>query len=189
MIIKKIKLSELNPASYNPRTITNEELKKLEKSITEYGYIEPIIWNNNTKNVVGGHQRLKILSKIMKPDEELDVVVIDIPLDKEKALNLALNKISGEWDDDLLSSILVSLGDAELELTGFNNMELKNILKFTDMSTIELEKFDIEGTQKERHCSIFYFDDKKDADKVAKYFKNDKKSVELNSQKLLDLIK
>ena len=186
MIIKKIKLKDLNPSEYNPRKIAPEELEKLKKSITEYGYIEPIIWNETTKNVVGGHQRLKVLSKIIKPDEEIDVVVINVSSDKEKALNLALNKISGEWDDELLSSILKTLKDNELSLTGFNNLEIKNILKFTDIPAIELEKFNIEGTQKQRYCSIFYFNNEKDLNKVVKYFKN--KSVELDTQKLLDLI-
>ena len=59
-IIKK-KISELISPEYNPRKISKEMLEKLKKSITEFGYIEPIIWNKRTNNIVGGNQRFKAL--------------------------------------------------------------------------------------------------------------------------------
>jgi hypothetical protein len=91
------KLVELNPAIYNPRQITNEALAGLSASITEFGCVEPIIWNRRTGNICGGHQRLKVLQS--QGLSETEVVVVDLPLEREKALNIALNNrhIQGDW--------------------------------------------------------------------------------------------
>jgi len=122
-IIKK-KLSELKPAPYNPRKISKIELERLKRSINEFGYVEPVIWNKQTGYVVGGHQRLKALKDL--GIEEIDCVVIDIPEDKEKALNIALNKISGSWDNDKLFEILDDLdkNKFDITLTGFEIADL-----------------------------------------------------------------
>jgi ParB-like chromosome segregation protein Spo0J len=95
------KLSELNAAPYNPRKISDAALAGLEASMEKFGVVQPIIWNARTGNVVGGHQRLKILKKRKIKDAE--VVVVDIDESDEKALNVALNNqhISGEFTDDL----------------------------------------------------------------------------------------
>ena len=99
MQIEKISISKLNPAKYNPRKDLkpgDAEYEKLKRSIEEFGYIEPIIWNKKTGNVVGGHQRLKILKSM--GCTEVECVVLDLDSNKEKALNVALNKIGGEFD-------------------------------------------------------------------------------------------
>jgi ParB-like chromosome segregation protein Spo0J len=95
--LQKIPLEKLNPAAYNPRKDLqpgDAEYEKLLASIEEFGYVDPIIWNKRTGNVVGGHQRLKIL--IHLGYTEIDVVVVDLDELREKALNVALNKIQGE---------------------------------------------------------------------------------------------
>ena len=87
----------LNPAAYNPRKDLkpgDREYEKLKRSITTYGFLEPLIWNKTTGNVVGGHQRLKILLDM--GHTEIDCVVVELDPQKEKALNVALNKIQGE---------------------------------------------------------------------------------------------
>jgi len=96
-IVKTIKISELKPAKYNPRQISEEALAGLTTSMKEFGCVQPIIWNEQTGNVVGGHQRLKVLEAEGASDTE--VVVVDLSLEKEKALNVALNSkyISGDW--------------------------------------------------------------------------------------------
>ncbi len=130
IINKQIK--ELKAAVYNPRKISDKELKKLEDSLEKFGYVEPVIWNKKTGNVVGGHQRLKILSKKFKPEHELEVVEVDLDEFQEKSLNLALNKISGEWDDDKLKGLIKDLkkGDeAILNFSGFNEAEIKRLLE------------------------------------------------------------
>src|SRR4051812_42272902 len=101
MNIKKININLLKATVYNPR----KNLKKsdpqyiaLKKSIEEFDYIDPIIWNELTGNVVGGHQRLKVLKDLKY--KEVEVSVVNLTLDKEKLLNIAMNKISGEFDQD-----------------------------------------------------------------------------------------
>ena len=123
MQISKIPISQLNPAAYNPRKDLqpgDPEYEKLKRSMQEFGYVEPIVWNKRTGNIVGGHQRYKIL--IDMGMQEVDCVVVDLDDAKEKALNIALNKIQGYWDDLMLKDLLLELdtGEFDLELTGFD---------------------------------------------------------------------
>ena len=90
MRIEKIPIEKLNPAKYNPRKDLqpgDPEYEKLKKSIEEFGYVEPIVWNERTGNVVGGHQRLKILKELGRT--EIEVTVVDLDEIKEKTLNLS----------------------------------------------------------------------------------------------------
>lgn len=117
--IEKKKLSELTPAEYNPRTMTEKAKSGLEKSVDRFGFVEPIVWNKRTGNIVGGHQRYKVL--VSKGVEETDVVVVDLDKDEEIALNITLNSpnVRGEWTDDvgdLLRTIGEELGDVFEEL-------------------------------------------------------------------------
>ncbi len=110
MEIERRKVDELKAAEYNPRKDLrpgDAEYEKLKRSIQEFGYVEPVIWNKRTGTVVGGHQRLKVMKDLGY--EEVDCVVVDLDEKKEKALNIALNKISGEWDNDLLANLLKDL--------------------------------------------------------------------------------
>jgi hypothetical protein len=92
-------IAELIPAAYNPRKIEPEELAGLKSSIRRFGLVEPIVWNRQTEHVVGGHQRLKALAALGVTD--VPVVVVDISLAEERALNIALNNpaIQGQFDD------------------------------------------------------------------------------------------
>jgi len=95
--VSKIPIGQLNPAKYNPRKDLHPgdpEYEKLKRSMQEFGYVEPIVWNKRTGNIIGGHQRLKVL--IDMGMQEVDCVVVDLDEAKEKALNLALNKIQGD---------------------------------------------------------------------------------------------
>lgn len=128
------KLSELTTCPYNPRMITDQALAGLTSSVTEYGCIQPIIWNKRTGNVVGGNQRLKVLRA--QGDADTEVVVVDLPLGKEKALNVALNSphIAGQWTPvlgDLLDEIKLDLPDLYEELL------LDDLL--ADVPEVELE--------------------------------------------------
>lgn len=101
MEIRKVPISLLNAAPYNPRKDLqpgDPEYQKIARSIEKYGCVEPIIWNEKTGNVIGGHQRLKVLAATGAV--EVDVSVVQLSLEDEKALNLALNKISGQWDNE-----------------------------------------------------------------------------------------
>ena len=131
MLIKTIKIADINPAHYNPRKDLKPEDKeylKLAKSMKEFDLVEPLVWNKRTGNLVGGHQRLKILKDIGQT--EVEVSVVDLTDAKEKALNLALNKISGEWDLPLLKDLLqeIDTGDFDIEITGFDNKEIEDLV-------------------------------------------------------------
>jgi len=156
MDVKRVSVSRINPTPYNPRKISDEELQKLKQSIVTFGYVEPIVWNCQTGNLVGGHSRLKIL--LEQGLKEIEVSVVDLSLEKEKALNLALNKIQGQWDQDKLALLiqeLVDIPDFNIGLTGFDVPEISNILDGlanTQEDSFDIDKFveaiDIPITQK-----------------------------------------
>ncbi|WP_336618977.1 ParB N-terminal domain-containing protein [Jeotgalibacillus sp. ET6] len=107
MEIKSISINSIFPAAYNPRvelTANDSEYIKLKQSIETFGYIDPLIWNQQTGNLVGGHQRFKILKDAGYT--EVDVSVVNLDLENEKLLNIALNKISGDWDEEKLVQLL-----------------------------------------------------------------------------------
>ncbi|MCJ7633677.1 ParB N-terminal domain-containing protein [Candidatus Bathyarchaeota archaeon] len=131
MEIQSIEISKLNLAKYNPRKDLqpgDPDYEKLKKSILEFDLVEPLVWNKRTGNLVGGHQRLKILKEM--GHTEVEVSVVDLPEAKEKLLNLALNKIQGEWDRGKLRQVLEELdtGEFDMEIAGFDRDELEKIL-------------------------------------------------------------
>ncbi|MEK5068091.1 site-specific DNA-methyltransferase [Sporosarcina sp. FSL K6-1508] len=152
MLIKKMKLSDLKPAPYNPRVDLqpgDPEYEQLKRSVLEFGLVETIVFNQRTGYVVGGHQRLKVLEELGY--EELDVSVVDLSDDQEKALNVALNKISGDWDVLKLKDLLDELGDSgyDVALTGFESGELEEMLDSLPQDTelndpVEEDNFDVE---------------------------------------------
>lgn len=147
MNTKTMKLSELNPAEYNPRVKLEPgmpDFEKLKRSIQEFGYVDPIIVNADG-TIIGGHQRFFVLKDLGW--EKVECVVVDLSKDREKALNIALNKVSGEWDEDKLKDLLIEL-DAEqfdLSLTGFDEAELHDILGDISLDDdVEEDDYDFE---------------------------------------------
>lgn len=152
MQIKKKKLTDLIPADYNPRKDLqpgDAEYEKLKRSVETFGYVEPIIWNEQTGQIVGGHQRLKVMQDLNY--KEIDCVIISIDEDQEKALNVALNKISGSWDEDKLMSLMTDLegSDLDVSLTGFDVDELDELFKDSITDGIEDDDFDVEEELKQ----------------------------------------
>ena len=144
MNIQKIRIENLKPADYNPRKNLkpeDEEYQKIKKSITEFGCVEPIIVNADM-TVIGGHQRLKVLKELGY--EEVECVVLDLDKNKEKALNIALNKITGEWDNAKLEELLAELNetDIDMDITGFSFDEIDDMLK--DITGSKEDDFDAE---------------------------------------------
>lgn len=110
---------DLKPADYNPRFINEKSLKGLDASIREFGCVQPIIVNKQTGNIVGGHQRYEVLRK--NKVKETDVIVVDLPVEREKVLNIALNNhhIQGDWTANLgvlLEDIRVELPELYTDL-------------------------------------------------------------------------
>ena len=146
MIIEKKNPADLLPADYNPRKDLkpgDAEYEKLKRSIEQFGYVEPVIWNQTTGRVVGGHQRLKVLMDMGMT--EVDCVVVEMDEEKEKALNIALNKISGDWDKDKLALLIADLqgADFDVSLTGFEPAEIDALFKDTLKDGVKDDDFDV----------------------------------------------
>lgn len=156
MEIRTIKTEDLNPAQYNPRKDLqpgDPDYNKLKESLQQFGYVEPIVWNQRTGNVVGGHQRLKVLKQ--QGHEEIDVVVVDLDSQQEMALNLALNKIQSTWDLDALADVLTDLNhDGLMQLTGFEQQELDDITMDDDQF---LQMLDTQQQQEPQHTESTTF--------------------------------
>ena len=140
-------LSQLRPAAYNPRKAlkpSDKEYQKIKNSIQEFGYVEPIIVNFDM-TVIGGHQRLTVLKDLGYTEAQCVVLHIEDE-SKVKALNIALNKISGEWNEQLLADLLVDLQDAQfdLDLTGFEAPEVDQLFSKLHNKDIEEDNFDVE---------------------------------------------
>ena len=151
MVIEKKNTADLLPADYNPRKDLkpgDAEYEKLKRSIEQFGYVEPVIWNKTTGRVVGGHQRLKVL--IDMGITEVECVVVEMDESKEKALNVALNKISGDWDKDKLALLIADLQgeDFDVSLTGFEPAEIDAMFKDTLKDGINDDDFDVEAELK-----------------------------------------
>jgi len=132
-------------AKYNPRKDLKPgdvEYEKLRRSIEEFGYVEPVIWNGRTGNIVGGHQRYKVLTSLGYTD--IECVVLDIDEQREKALNVALNKISGEFDIPLLTDLLRDLNEDgfDVSLTGFDATEMEDLFKGKTSNNVKEDNFD-----------------------------------------------
>lgn len=145
MDIQKIPADKLKTAKYNPRKDLkpgDKEYEKLKRSIEKFGYVEPLVWNKRTGNIIGGHQRYKVLVSLGQ--QEIDCVVVDLDERQEKTLNIALNKISGEWDMPLLSDLLKELGDNGLDtsLTGFDDKEIEKLIAQFNTDEIKEDDFD-----------------------------------------------
>ncbi len=147
MLIEKKNTADLLPADYNPRKDLkpgDAEYEKLKRSIEQFGYVEPVIWNKTTGRVVGGHQRLKVLMDM--GITEVECVVVEMDESQEKALNIALNKISGDWDKDKLALLIADLqgADFDVSLTGFEPAEIDDLFKDTLKDGIKDDEFDVD---------------------------------------------
>ncbi|APM39943.1 site-specific DNA-methyltransferase [Clostridium kluyveri] len=152
MDIQKIAVEKLNPSKYNPRKDLkpgDPEYEKLKKSIETFGYVEPVIWNKRTGSIVGGHQRFKILKE--RGEKDIECVVVDMDESEEKALNIALNKVSGDWDLPKLADLIGELdnGMFDVSLTGFDAAEIEDLFSKVHDKEIKEDDFDVEEALKE----------------------------------------
>ena len=128
--IEYLPIEQLKPYEKNPRTITPEELEKLKRSITTFGLIDPLIIDDNNM-IIGGHQRLKAAAELGIANIPV-VKLTGLSEDQKKTLNISLNKISGEWNEQVLFQLLeeIKKSDAELlKTTGFTDKELSLLFK------------------------------------------------------------
>jgi DNA modification methylase len=150
MQFQKINLEQLIYANYNPRKSLqpgDTEFEKISRSIRDFGYVDPIIVNKDF-TIIGGHQRATVLKALGYT--EVDVVIVEVDKVKEKALNIALNKISGDWQMDKLKELLLELEQQiDLGMTGFDDEEFKELLASMDVLQAVDDDFDVEAALEE----------------------------------------
>lgn len=149
MNIQKIKIDKLIPATYNPRKNlkpSDAEYVKIKNSIEKFGFVSPLVINKDM-TVIGGHQRLKVLKEM--GIVEVECIIVDLDKTNEKALNIALNKIQGDWDEEKLEALLqeLKLEDFDTNLTGFDFDEVDEILK--DVNGSKEDDFDVDSAYEE----------------------------------------
>ena len=150
MEFKKLKIDTLIPASYNPRKKLkpgDPEFEKIKNSITEFGYVDPIIVNSDM-TIIGGHQRWSVLKSLGYT--EVDCVIVEVDKTKEKALNIALNKVTGEWNKELLADLIKDLQslDYDVSFTGFDPPEIDELFNDVHSKETKEDKFDIDEAMK-----------------------------------------
>ena len=145
MMIRTLKISDIEEAFYNPRKVMKRGSKKydnLKNSIEEFGYVEPMVVNEVNNRLISGHQRLNVLHDIGTEEVEVSIVHIEDEA-REKALNIALNKIKGKWDTKKLADVLKEIGDEwnALDL-GFEESDIAEFLKNNDNLGVDGSKAD-----------------------------------------------
>ena len=143
---KTLPVSDLKPAAYNPRKqlkAGDKEYEKIKNSILEFGYVEPIIINFDM-TVIAGHQRLTVLKDLGYT--EVQCVMVNVDKTREKALNIALNKITGAWDDSLLADLLVDLQNENFntDFTGFEIPEIDDLFSKVHNKDVCEDDFDVD---------------------------------------------
>ena len=156
MEIRKVDAGRLNPAAYNPRRDLkpgDKDYEKLKRSIAEFGFVEPVVWNERTGFVVGGHQRLKVLLDMGVT--QIDCVVVDLEPEREKALNVALNRIQGDWDEGKLAEVLADIDASafDVSFTGFDAEEMDALMNKFYSADAEEDGFDREAAAEKVEAS------------------------------------
>ena len=128
-----VPIDDLRPDPANPRRMSDAELDSLTRSIRQFGFVDPVIARREDKVVIGGHQRLLAARRLGLAS--VPVILLDLSGDQARLLNLALNRISGSWDEELLARLLSELDaspEVDLSLSGFDDDEVAKLLKSLD---------------------------------------------------------
>ena len=149
--LKVLPVSVLKPAAYNPRKKLkpgDKEYEKIKNSIEEFGFADPLVVNADM-TIIGGHQRLTVAVSLGYT--EVPCAVVDIDKTREKALNIALNKITGAWDDNLLADLIKELEDADFDVgkTGFEAPEIETLFNNVHSKDVKEDNFDVESELKQ----------------------------------------
>ena len=144
--LKVLPISVLKPAEYNPRKKLkpgDKEYQKIKNSIEEFGFADPLVVNSDM-TIIGGHQRLTVAVELGYT--EVPCAVVDVDKTRERALNIALNKITGEWDEQMLADLLTDLKDADYDLdyTGFDAPEVEQLFSNIYDKKVKEDDFDLD---------------------------------------------
>lgn len=148
IVIEQVDVDVLRPDPANPRRISNRELESLTRSLQQFGFVQPVVARHDDGLVIAGHQRLLAARKLGW--KQVPVIWLDLSVEQSRLLNLALNRISGDWDTELLARLLADLKpveDLDLALSGFSEEELAKLLKSLDVREKQerVETFDEEA--------------------------------------------
>lgn len=149
--LKVLPISVLKPAEYNPRKKLkpgDKEYEKIKNSIEEFGFADPLVVNADM-TIIGGHQRLNVAIELGYT--EVPCAVVDVDKTREKALNIALNKITGEWDEQMLADLLTDLKEADYDLdyTGFDAPEVDQLFSNIYDKKVKEDDFDVDKELKQ----------------------------------------
>lgn len=148
--LRVIPVQDLKPAAYNPRKKLkpgDSEYEKIKKSIEEFGFADALVVNKDM-TIIGGHQRLTVAMELGYT--EVPCTVVDIDKTREKALNIALNKITGAWDEALLAELLKDIEASGLSpmMTGFEPPEMEQLFNKVASREVSEYEFDVESELK-----------------------------------------
>lgn len=153
MKLEKVNIQDLNPADYNPRhklTPDDPEYQSIKNSIETFGRVVPLVVNKDLV-VISGHQRLQVLKDL--GDTEVDVVILDVDKDNERILNVALNKITGRWDEVKLKTLMRDLQKSvDPTITGFTPEEIQGLV--TEIDTDQFFKAPSDGAKEKKPVYI-----------------------------------
>src|SRR5450756_2430642 len=152
LTVDEVPIDDLRPDPANPQRISEEELDALERSLRQFGFVQPVLARREDQTVIGGHQRLVATRRLGLTS--VPVTWLDISVEQARLLGLALNKISGSWDDALLARLLADLQgppDLDLTLSGFDEDEVKDLLRKLEVreKREHVESFDLDEALEE----------------------------------------
>ena len=150
---REMRLEDIHPAEYNPRvdlTPEDTEYKRIKRSILDHGLLQPIVYNEQTGNAVGGNQRLKILKEL--GIEKAVCAIIKVPLIREMEISVALNKHDNLWDREKLREIMLQLKQDQYdpERTGFDRQEFEQLTQEMNLSVGDFFQDEEEKEQKDK---------------------------------------
>ena len=143
-------IKDLNPAEYNPRKRLkpgDKEYEKIKHSIEEFGFADPVVVNSDM-TIIGGHQRVTVAAALGYT--EVPCAIVEVSKTQEKALNIALNKISGEWNQELLADLIQDLQDSDFDVgfTGFEPPEIEQLFSKVHDKKVKEDDFNVEAELK-----------------------------------------
>jgi DNA modification methylase len=150
--VELVRLDDLRPDPANPRRISEDELDALERSLRQFGLVQPVLARREDRTVIGGHQRLVAARRLGLTS--VPVTWLDVTVEQARVLGLALNKISGSWDEQLLARLLADLQavpDVDLTLSGFGEDEIGDLLRKLEVreKREHVESFDLDEALEE----------------------------------------
>jgi DNA modification methylase len=152
LVIEEVPIDDLRPDPANPRRISEDELDALERSLRQFGFVQPVLARREDRTVIGGHQRLVAARRLGLTT--VPVTWLDVTVEQARLLGLALNKISGSWDEQLLARLLADLQsttNVDLSLSGFGEDEIGDLLRKLEVreKREHVESFDLDDALEE----------------------------------------